>query len=294
VMALWAPNAKKEEASHYYATIEEISAVLPVAIQDYDAKETEAILDFLVLKQEGLLTIKDDPNLAEDLPIWEHNKRLTRFDIRPIIKVGNRYCWGPYSMERSSSIWMGISGKHKMPSDLDASSVAIVLKRGHEDMEVSLAKKAKEIALRYTSKVKSDVYPHKYDGTIQDIGDYDVLAYLEDRNILLNIESKIIDPPYSAKDSGRMQRAIFGKVNKADGAVIKKGYLQKVEVRAEYLKSKWQDLMRGLSWPVPTSGPRVVSIFLTKMGFWWTKNPPISTEVHFIEIRLLDDFIKNI
>lgn len=292
ILSQWARRAEKEETTFYQATAEEIASICAKDIQGYDPAQTEPILEFLTLKSKEMLTIKDDPKPAHDLPVWEHNKRFMRYDIRPLIKIGTEYFWGPHTVDRVAHIWLGISTKHKLPSDLDAPTVKAVLQKGHVGLENSLVRKINEVVLRHTTSVKTDVYPHKRDKSIGNIGDYDVLAYIKDKNTLLNIESKIIDPPYSNKDSGRMQRMIFGEI-RSDGK-IKKGYLQKVEERGEYLKTKGKDLLAKLGWDVPASDPRVISVFVTKIGFWWTKHPPVTTEVNFVEIRLRDDFIKSL
>jgi hypothetical protein len=290
VMALWAERSNTPEAAYYAATIDQIAEVCTHEIKGYDKSKTAAILDFLTLKHEGILTIKGDPNTPTDIPVWEHNKRLVRFDIRPLIKIKDKYYWGPHSIERTSRIWMGISSKHRLPSEIEAPTITAVLTKGHRNLEDNLVIKATEIVSRFTKDVKSNVYPHKHDTTISDIGDCDVLAYLKDRNILLNIEAKIIDPPHSNKDSGRMQRRTFGET-KEDGS-FKKGDVQKVEDRQNYLNTKGIELMTKLGWAAPTENPKVVSIFVTKMGFWWTKHPPITTDVEFVETRALEDFIK--
>ncbi len=287
ILALWAEK-EADEKSYYCATFEEIRKVCEKNITGYVAEDTKNILDFLTLKPDELLKIKGDPNIADDIPIWEHNKRLTRFDIRPLIKIDGNFYWGSHSIERSSRIWTGISFKHKLPSEIDAPTIAEVLKSGHINIEENLVKKIEEIVLRYTSFVKTNFSPNKHNV----IGDYDILGYLKDKNILLNIESKIIDPPHSNKDSGRVQRSLFGRI-KSDGS-FEKGYLQKVEDRDAYLKVNNKELLKKLGWVASSPEPRVVSIFVTKIGFWWTKFPPIKTNVNFVEIRLLDDFIKNI
>jgi hypothetical protein len=292
VMALWAAYAKREENTYYYASEKEITDICGKDIRGYDVAETGVILDFLTLKSEEILKIKGDEQPADDVPVWEHNKRLMRFDIRPLIRIGDNYCWGPHSVERTGKIWASIADRHRLPSDLDMPVVNEVLARGHEDLTRSLVHKIKEIALRHTVNVKWDIYPHKYDKSIADIGDYDVLAYLEEKNILLSIESKIIDPPYSNKDSGRMQRKIFGETR--ENGVFQRGYLQRVEERASYLEINGKYLIEKLGWNVPTFQPKIVSVFVTKIGYWWTKYPPISTDVNFVEIRLLDEFIKNV
>lgn len=292
VLAHWAEYAGKPEQTHYWATADEVTSVCTKNIKDYDVSETGRILDFLTLEPDSVLLIKNDPRPADDIPIWEHNKRLTRFDIRPLIRMGDRYCWGPHSVDRTSGIWRNIPSRHRLPSDIDAPTVNTVLLKGHEDLRESLVDKIKEIVSRHTTNVRKGVYPHQFDKDIADIGDSDVLAYLEEKNVLLNIESKIIDPPHSNKDSGRMQRRIFGET-KEDGSFVK-GDLQFVEERGRYLKANGKQLIEKLGWRCLSAEPRVVSLFVTRIGYWWTKHPPIPTDVKFVEIRLLDDFIKNV
>jgi hypothetical protein len=292
ILALWAAFTKQEERTFYRASADEIAAVCSSEIEDFDPAETKPILEFLTLRSEELLYIKDTTVPAIDLPVWEHTKRLMRYDIRPLINIDDNYYWGPYSVERTARIWTGISNKHKLPSDFESPTVKEILKKGHVNLENTLVKKIKEIVLRHTPLVVSDVYPHKMDKSISDIGDYDVLGYLKSKNILLNIESKIIDPPHSAKDSGRVQRAVFGYANEA--GKFRKGYLQRVEERDAYLKAKGKDLIDKLGWGAPVSDPTIVSIFLTRIGFWWTMHIPVPTNVNFVEIRLLDEFIRNL
>lgn len=293
VLALWAEIAKVTEATHYSAKLDKINEVCVGEIKGYDESETKNILDFLTLDSEKLLVIKNDDRIPEDLPIWEHNKRLTRFDIRPLVKIKDEYYWAPHSVERTSRIWMGISGKHKLPSDIDASTVVSVLDKGHKSLEKNIEEKTLEIIQRHTTYAQPTVSPNKYDKSSGDVGDFDVLAYLEDKNIILNIETKIIDPPHSLKDSGQVQRKIFfGHVSTKTGK-YKKCYIEKVQDREAYLKSKGVELLKNLKWPIKDN-PKVVSVFVTKIGFWWTKHPPVETGINFVEIRMLDDFIKGI
>lgn len=291
VMAIWAVSEKVTEASYYAASRDQIKAACMRGIIGFNENEIDPILNFLTLKPEEILRVKDNPVPTEDVPVWEHNKRLMRYDLKPLIKIGTQYYWGPHSIDRTSMIWMGISSKHRLPSDIDAVNVKAILNKGHVSLQNNLVKKAEEIALRYTKSVLTNVYPHKHEDSLDDIGDCDVLVYLKEKNILLNIECKIIAPPFSNKDAGRMQRTIFGGIS-SDGSP-KKGYLQPVEDRGAYLKLKGKELMSKLSWHTSVA-PEIVSVFVTKMGFWWTKHPPLATEVEFVEIRCLDDFIKGL
>ena len=299
VLVFWADYSKIEDRTYYSATSDEISSLCSKIISGYDNAETDAIIDFLTLKPEKMLLIKNDvdengvQNIAKDLPVWEYNKRLDRYSIRPVIKIDDKYCWGANTIERVSRIWMSILGKHRLPADFDASAVNKILSDGHKNLEENLVNKIEEIALRHTQKIKTNIYPHKYNSEVGDIGDVDVLVYLKEKNILLNIESKIIDPPYCHKDSARMQRKVFVDETREDGST-RKSYIKRVEERADFLKYNGKSLMDKIGWVDSKKDFNVVSIFVTKMGFWWTKHSPIETDVNFVETRLLDDFINNL
>ena len=261
-------------------------------IRGLEKARIEAILDFLTLKQEGLMQVEGESSPAKDLPVWEHLKRLTKYTLKPLIDIEERYVWGPHSVDRSLRSWMRISSTHRLPADIRAPSVTAVLNRGHKALEEGLEIKGKEIVERHTRLAKREIYPHLFDSSISDIGDYDILAYLEDKNLLLNIESKIIDSAFVLKDLQRIQRKIFGRTD--SNGNFKKGYLQKVETRADYLDANYANVMVKQGWSVPSEKPKVISVFLTRLGDWWTKFPPVATQVDFVELRLLDQFIAEL
>jgi len=292
IMSFWAGNQKIADSAYYNATIEEITKICSKSIRDFNPDETGKILEFLTLKPKEMLRVIGDVNPASDLPVWEYWKRAARYTIKPLLRMGQKYFWGPYSIERSARIWTGIFSNHRLPADIEAPNVCATLKKGHRDIEESLVSKIAEVVKRFTNIYQQNVYFHKLDTSISDIGDSDVLAYLQDKNTLLNIESKIIDPAYCFKDIQRIQRKIFGR-NKGDGS-FEEGYLQSVERREAYIKNKSRDIIEKLGWQQPNEPPRVISVFVTRLSFWWTKFPPARTEVNFIEIKLLDDFIKKI
>jgi hypothetical protein len=293
IMSLWAScNKKESEHTYYSATTEEIAEICTKKIKEYDPSETENILKFLTLKPENILRIVGDSRIAKDLPTWEHAKRSTRYSIRSLIEINNKYYWGPHSIERARNIWATTYTYHRLPCETNAPTVLMILKSGHKGLENCLQEKINKIVERFTRDVECNVYPHKFDNEISDIGDYDILAFLKNNNILLNIESKIIDPAYCFKDMGRLQRRIFGE--RKDGGSFKKGYLQIVEEREDYLKAKAIDVIKRMNWDVPSEFPTIISIFVTKMSYWWTKFPPLKTDVNFIEIKLLDAFLKKL
>jgi hypothetical protein len=118
-----------------------------------------------------------------------------------------------------------------------------------------------------------------------------VFALTSDRKILLNIESKVIDQAFSNKDMNRVSQKIFGRTT-SKGA-FEKGYMQRVEARAEFLKVSGKQLAESI-WGNVAEDVRIVSIFVTPNSFWWTKFPPVDTDVDFLELSLLDDFIRSL
>jgi hypothetical protein len=90
-----------------------------------------------------------------------------------------------------------------------------------------------------------------------------------------------------------MQRKVFVDETREDGST-RKSYIKRVEERADFLKYNGKSLMDKIGWVDSKKDFNVVSIFVTKMGFWWTKHSPIETDVNFVETRLLDDFINNL
>lgn len=283
ILAEWTQRDEgRALATSYSADLETIKASCVHGITDFDPTETEAILEFLTLDPKKILTIEGDPNPAADLPVWEYAKRVTRYNLKPIIKMGTTYYWGPYSLERSGTIWGNIAGTHRLPADISAPTVAAILKKAHGIVEAALETKIAEIVKRHTPHVETEVFPSKIGLSPTDIGDIDVFALLKEKNVILNIESKIINPAYCNKDIQRISRRIFDE-----------GYLKKVEERAVFLEAKGKETAEKYWGPLPDK-PKVISIFVTQLSYWWTTFPPVKTDVVFVELKLLEDFIKGL
>lgn len=295
VLSLW-PAYKgnsNDEAPYYVAPEEEISKVCLKSIEGIDEQRVIKALRFLTLDPDTLLKVQDQSRLCEDLPVWEHRKRTTRYSIRPLIRIDGSFLWGPYSTHQSCGIWANILHLNRLPADFKTPSVQKVLEKGHKSIEKSLVTKSHEVLERSTPFVVSERELHRMDKGANhpsSLGDYDVLAFLKDKNILLYIECKVIDPPYCLKDARRLREKIFGRI-KIDGS-FQGGYLQKVERRAEYLSAHIEEIMATLSWASGRDQPRLVSIFLTQLAFWWTKFPPVETNIRFVQIKMLDAFVS--
>lgn len=292
VLMLWAVHSEKDtESTFYKATPDEIIAVCVEKMEGVDVTTLQPILDFLTLDPSKILLVEGRAEVQPDIPVWEHRKKTMRYSIRPLVKIEGYYYWGSHSVERSGRLWGGITGTSKLPTDINAPTVTNVLQKGHDSVTDRLQEKIEEIAKRYTPDVQTEVFPHMQGMIAEDIGDIDVFALLREKNIILNIESKIIDQGYCNKDLKRIAEKIFGRTT--SGGSFEEGYLHMVLKREEFLKEKGKELAEKY-WGALSEQPKVVSIFVTQSSYWWTKYPIIESDVHFVELVLLDDFIKNL
>jgi len=292
ILCLWAAySSDNTERTYYSASVEEISGACVQNITGFDPAITQKILEFLTLDPAKILVVEDDPKTARDLPVWEYRKRSMRYSIRPLIEIGDIYYWGAHSVKRSEMLWANITTTNKLPADIKASTVRGILGKWHQVDEEALQEKIVEIASRFTSMVLSNVYPHKLGIVTTNIGDVDILAFLEAENVILNIESKIIDQAYCNKDLKRIAEKIFGRT-KSDGS-LEWGYLQYVERRAKLLDENGEEMIERC-WNIKPRKPKVISLFVTHSAYWWTKYPPIQSGIKFIEVQLLEDLISSL
>lgn len=280
-----------KEAPYYSATVKEIEETAKVAIKGFDLSETKKILEFLTLRKEGMLTIIGSPKLAADLPVWEHQNRPYRYTIRPLFLIEDKYFWGPHSADRSGKIWTGITNNGFLPADFKAPNVNAVLSTNQTVIEKDLENKALEISKRHTAYAERVNYGR---GTHdQSLGEYDVLAYLPQKNILLNIECKDIVGAFCLKDAKRIRDRIFRPEFENGRKVGSPGNLVIVEKREAWLKANSQKFAQALKWPIQAN-PKVISLYVTRTDYWWTKFPPRQTTVQFMRIDFLDEYIKTL
>jgi hypothetical protein len=121
------------------------------------------------------------------------------------------------------------------------------------------------------------------------LGDYDVLAFYGEKNVVFNIECKDNLPPFCLKDATRLKRTIFGE---GDGD---KGHFRQINKRKDYLLRNIKKIAESLHWPVDFNHlPKVETIYLTRDTFWWTRFPPIETGVTFLQSAQLSTFIQKL
>jgi hypothetical protein len=278
-----------EENTTYSATLEEIDSVLHEAIDEFRS-DTQTMLEFLTLNNKNLHEIIDSKE-ADDIPVWEHEKRPNRYTIRPLILFEDKYYWGPCSADKAGHVWMNVSSTGFLPYQRNAPNVKRVLGSNQVSIQNNLEKKAIEIAERYTKFAERVNYSR---GTHpQEIGEYDALIYLEDKNLLLNVECKDVVGAYCLKDAKTIRDKIFREETENGRKVRNPGNLIIVEKRAGYLKENVRDFAEKLKWPIKDDA-EVISVYLTRYNYWWTYYPPRNTQVKFMRIELFDTYLKEL
>jgi len=293
ILTHWASyNNDIKEAPFYSAKAEEIKEVCQANINGFDAEGLTFILDFLTLKSNEVVSIQGKSEFCDDIPVWEYKKRYARYNIRPLLKLNDIFYWGPHSTRRAGIIWSGAPSEGFLPANLSIGSISKVIKDEKRFIENALENKTTDVLKRYTHFVEQRVELHKRDKAGRhplSLGDYDVLAFYPTKNIVFNIECKDLPPPFCLKDAMTLRELIFGVPNKH------RGYIDKVNNRKDYLEKNIALFFKALKWPIDTSKPPdVITIFLSRQNYWWTRFPPIETNIIFLKISRLSYFIDKL
>lgn len=290
-LSMWPYYTNEKVETYYCSNIEKIIDICSKNIKKINSKDIPIIVDFLTLKSENVLRIIDEPTLCDDIPVWEISKRPHRYMLKPLINIDGKYCWGPYSTSKTKDAWTGRVQAYSAPYQLQNKEVLAVLENEKKLIEKALENKSFEITKRFTKYVEKNLKFHKRDkryGHPAYLGEYDVLAYLENKNIILNIECKDVLQVFCLKDAKRLREKIFGDDKN-------RGYIDIIEKRADYLKSNDNiaRIMTVLRWPHKAAdSPKVISVYVSRYLYWWTMFPSRETPVNFIRIDTLGQFIK--
>jgi len=288
-LSKWSFIAEKSEneQTSYAATEDEIVArCLTQLKEDISEGDIRAVLKFLTLSSAGITTIEDQMAPADDVPVWENIKRLSRYDIRPLIFHNGRYLWGAWSAKMAEDLWKRTVMNGDFPAAFNAPKTKVVLKSWSTEIQKGIERKALEVVRRYSSHSQSvDLRSMFPKSNYEDVGDYDVLTYLPKNNVFLNIECKDIPHTACMKDSSRLRRNIFD-------TSTKNSHFSKILRREKYLRENWQKISDDLKWPVDTEKPpKIVNVYVPRHRNWWMKSPPDGIQADFIRIDLLDEYI---
>jgi hypothetical protein len=291
ILSKWASCTKSKIDTCYTSNIDKLFKVCNKNMSSFiEKEELKRILKFLTLEQSNILLIEDDPIPCDDLPVWEIKKRPNRYSVKPIIFIDDQYCWGPWSIFRMLLIWEGAITNGRLPFLINKEKIKKAINFGKKIMEDDLVTKTYEVINKFTPFIDKEVEIYKRDKKSihpEELGDYDVLTFLKQKNLILNIECKHLNQVFCLKDAKSLREDIFGKGED-------RGYIEKIIKRENYLKNESEKIMEIMNWPIDKNLPEIISLFVSKNLYWWAINPPYTTNIKFVTIDSLGKYISSL
>ena len=278
-------------AFSYVATPDRIAQILRDCIENISEREVNEIVRFLTLSEQGILRLSGKDIDEDEVPYWEHTKRIHRYAIRPLVMENNKLRWGAETASRALNIWSSSVKDGYLPADLALPSITPVIESIKKSIEKKLEERTEDIFRRYTPYVKRGIdFNRKFKAEkFDDVGDFDVLAYWPESNTLIAVECKYNQPPYSIKDSRRLRDKIFGKT-----VEDKSGQYSKIVRRRVFMEQHYSRMIELLNWPTSnTVKPVFYDLYVSREVYYWMVHPPYPTKTSFIRVDALDYWIRE-
>lgn len=275
----------------YNATPKRIAQVLVEVVIGLGEAEAERIVAFLTLSETGVLRLPGRDVDEPDVPYWEHKKRVHRYSIRPLVADGDDLRWGAEATSRAMNIWMSSVRDGYLPADFDWPNVVPVVREIKKSIEKRLELRSEEIFRRHTEYVVRGVdFFKRFRGEgFEDVGDFDVLAYWPDANLLVAVECKYNQPPHTVKDSRRLRDTIFGKAED-DRA----GQLSRILGRREFAARHRTRMLELLKWPATQKvESQYIELYVGRDVYYWMVHPPYPVQTKFVRVDGLDAWISD-
>lgn len=279
-----------ELALSYSATPSRVAQGLADGIDRLDLAEAKKIVEFLTLSETGVRRLSGRNVDENDVPYWERNKRIHRYTIRPLVVDGTNLRWGAETASRAMYLWMSAVRDGYLPADFDWPHVEPVIRKIKESIEKRLELRTEEIFKRHTQFVLRGIdffRRFKCEG-FEDVGDFDVFAYWPDENLLVTVECKYNQPPYTLKDGRRLRDKIFGKTQSD-----RNGQFSRIHRRRQFLEKHRAKLLELLKWPKSAMPSRNIDLYVSRDIYYWMVHPPYPVPTVFVAVDTLDTWIKT-
>ncbi|MET0003348.1 MAG: hypothetical protein ABW087_06950 [Candidatus Thiodiazotropha sp.] len=290
-LMLWVSVGGAQELACEYAS--EKQSIAERAVTTYPELPLDAalaVIEFLILKPDQAWHLIGKEDVPDDVPVWEHFKRVSRHAIRPLIELTDgRVLWGAAVVERASRIWRGAISGGYLPADYPWPSIKKVVGQLKKELEDDLEVRAHEICARVMPyAIKGMDFKSRFPNQdFPEVGDFDVLAYRSEKNLWLTVECKYNQPAFCLKDTRRLRDKIF-----VGGR--EKSQLQKIEQRREFFIQNTDTLRSLLGWPLPEDKPMtLLELYVSKDMHFWLRFPPYEVPTHFVQIDTLDTWLRS-
>ncbi|WP_210178246.1 hypothetical protein, partial [Methylosinus sp. R-45379] len=289
VLSCWQRAQNHEELLlSYRSTSEDIVDVLRQSIPDLTQASASALVSFATLEANQVRRLLGRARDEADVPVWDHNKRSSRYTIRPLVPIENDLLvWSAPSAQLAGRIWLNSVTDGYLPADFEWPAVVPIVRSIKERLEALLENRAAEICRRGTSFVEKGIdfksrFPSE---SFDDVGDFDVLAYWPASNTWISAECKYNQPPFCLKDARRLRERIFGRPPD-------RGHFSKIERRREFLNQNRERLRRLLNWPESGAEFKIFELYVSRDIYWWMRNPPFAVSTDFVRIDALDHWLR--
>lgn len=257
----------------------------------FEEQEINIALDFLCLDAAQICKLDGKSELELDIPVWELNKRTHRYLIRPILKIDDHICWGPWSAYFAAKGWSdyvfnGIFpyASERLPA---IHEILTKVKKSYESklsQKVAEAFKPKSKFIRVEFDLRKSLSKHRY----PDIGDFDVFSYFPEKNALILVECKFNKPKKCLKDDKRLFDDVFvGKDSKPSQAV-------KIQARRSFVENNWEQIFDDLKWVRPPEAPKIEALYVTLELFWWFYIPEATQLGTCLSLSQLSHWVEEI
>ncbi|KQZ57792.1 hypothetical protein ASD53_09305 [Lysobacter sp. Root559] len=252
--------------------------------------EVEAALDFVTLDPGRVCLLAGQDKETDDVPIWEHRKRVHRYGIRPVLRVGqDRLLWGAAAAHRAFGIWNGTFSDGYPPADFGYPQIEDVAGSIKAHIEQDLELRAVEVFGRHLTYVEHGVDFHRRfrkEG-FEDVGDFDVLAYRPEDNWWFMVECKYNKPAFCIKDMRRLREDVFGKTPAT-------GQLAKIARRHAFLETHATRLLELLKWPASAAvEQRIEDLYVCPRIFPFMRRVPRPVLTQFVRLGKLDALVRS-
>lgn len=300
-LSSWAMYKGIKETPYYTASLSEIIDIMLKelsSMKDCNGESIKKLIDFLTLKADEVTKIFEDNFLTtkdcNEIPVYEYNKRYSRYIIKPLIKINkDTIIWGPQSTYQAKDVWARNLAFPRFPFGLPACKTKKIIQKQKEKREIELNNNVYNFLLKNWSKYcEKNVYLHNRDkkgNHPENLGDYDVLCYIPEKNCILNIECKYYLKPYCLKDAKRLLNNVLKKDKKSQ-----KNSIDKVKNREIYLQNNINKIFEILKWCVPEDTPKIYSFYVVTDSELLEILLKDSKNIKFINLKYLNSYIKAI
>lgn len=234
VLGILSDNGDKKDSYEIHPDVirfdaEKLLGIIVNEIPELNIREKALkVLGELTVNTEHLTYIFKENSIKDMgiIPIWEREYRPNRFDLKPLLFIGDSYIFSPIICYETLILWsnsfIGLYPIHEYNIPNILVEVDRLRKITQDDMVHAIynifQQKGHKTVLKELKLHKKGKHP-------DDIGDFDILVYDEIDNIIWNIESKVIQHVGSISEFAKQQNTFF----------LKNEYDKKFQRRIDYL-----------------------------------------------------------